>query len=223
MQNVVLYILRKGQELENHEDFYTYCPFIDSKGIKSIEEMPRPGPFKTHLPFTHVPYSPEAKYIYVLRNPKDCCVSMYYHTLRNSRARNQPFAEATFDNFFELFMAGEVEYNDYYDHLMSWYPHLHDEQIFFTTYEDMKQDLKSVVLKIASFLGQEYIDAIEKDNNVLNNILRLSEFDYMKEHLSDVFNLPQRKKNQDDEIPVFTEKVSLVIGRIISHQNKTIE
>lgn len=197
MQTIVLYIFRKGQKLENDEDFHKCCPFIDCKGMESIAAMPRPGAFKSHLPYTHMPYSPEAKYIYVLRNPKDCCVSMYYHTVR---AHNTVYSEATFSDFFEIFMSGEVEYNDYFDHLMSWYPHRNDKQVLFTTYEDMKKDTKDIVLKVASFLGKEYTNAIEKDNNILNNILELSGFDYMQEHVSHQFCRVHKPKNSDDPI-----------------------
>lgn len=215
MQNIVLYIFRKGQELENPQDFHVLTPFIDGKGSEGIENMPRPGAFKTHLPFTHIPYSANAKYIYVLRNPKDCCVSMYYHTVRGHRS----FSEGTFDQFFELFMAGEVEYNDYFDHLMSWYPHIRDENVLFVTYEDMKEDAREVVLKVAGFLGKEYIDAIEEDNNVLNNILHFSGFDYMKEHLSEIFRHgPKRNKTSTengekekvDDQPLPKEKVGFM-------------
>lgn len=199
MQNIVLHIFRKGKELDDPKDFHKYSPFIECHGMKSIEDMPRPGAFKTHLPYSHVPYFPDAKYIYVLRNPKDCCVSMYYHTIHGHKAQGHPFAQATFDHFFELFMSGEVEYNDYFDHLMSWYPHRYDKQVFYTTYEHMKEDSKSVVLKTASFLGQEYIEAIQKDNNILNNILHFSGFDYMKEYLSEAFRGRPKPKNEESE------------------------
>lgn len=185
MQNIALYIFRKGKELENHRDFFKMCPFIDAYGNQGIDLMPRPGAFKTHLPYSHIPYSPEAKYIYVLRNPKDCCTSFFYHAKMNV---GFGYWDGKFDDFFELFMAGEVEYNDYFDHLMSFYPHRNDSQLFFTTFEDMKKDTKDVVLKLAKFLGQEYIDAIEKDNNVLNNILNFSSFDYLQKHISVLFD-----------------------------------
>ncbi|GFQ81600.1 sulfotransferase 1C4 [Trichonephila clavata] len=86
-------------------------------------------------------------------------------------------------------MAGELEYNDYFDHLLDWYPHRNDSNVFYTRFEDMKKDMTSVVLKLSKFLGQEYIDAIEKDNNVLNNILLYSGFDYMKKKLSEVYDM----------------------------------
>lgn len=185
MQNIALYIFRKGKELENHRDFFKMCPFIDALGSQGIDLMPRPGAFKTHLPYSHIPYSPEAKYIYVLRNPKDCCTSFFYHAKMNV---GFGYWDGKFDDFFELFMAGEVEYNDYFDHLMSFYPHRNDSQLFFTTFEDMKKDTKDVVLKLAKFLGQEYIDAIEKDNSVLNNILNFSSFDYLQKNISELFD-----------------------------------
>lgn len=202
MQNVVLYIFRKGKELEDHLDFHKLCPFMENKGKKGIDDMPRPGAFKTHFPFTHVPYSPEAKYIFVLRNPKDCCVSLYYHTVR---AHHKTYKDATFDDFFEIFMTGEVEYGDYFDHLMSWYPHFKDSNVCFTTYEDMKRDINGVIFKLAAFLGKEYIDAIKEDASVLNNIARFSGFDYMKKHLSEAAMhgaKPQKEREHQENKPV---------------------
>lgn len=185
MQNIVTYILRKGKELENMKDWCRISPYIDCVGNQGINLMPRPGAFKTHLPYNVIPYSPEAKYINVYRNPKDCCVSLYYYTKLNV---GLGYWEAEFHDFFELFMAGEVMYNDYFDHLMSWYPHRNANNVCFTTYEDMKIDTKNIVLKVAKFLGKEYIDSIEKDNNVLNNILKFSSFEYMKRNISEQYD-----------------------------------
>lgn len=186
MQNIVLQIFRKGKELENPRDFFRVSPFIDAFGNQSIKSMPRPGVFKTHLPYNHTQHSPDAKYVIVLRNPKDCCVSFFHHAKMNV---GFGFWDGEFDDFFELFMAGEVEYDDYFDHLMSWYPYRKEDHIFFTTYEDMKKDTKDVVLKLAEFLGQEYVDAIDRDNNVLSNILHFSSFDYMKKNMSELYDL----------------------------------
>ncbi|GFV07641.1 sulfotransferase 1C4 [Trichonephila clavipes] len=186
MQNVVLYIFRKGKELDHPTEFLRAAPFIDILGMEGINSMPRPGAFKTHLPYSHLPYSSEAKYIFVARNPKDCCVSLFHHT------RNKPgfeYWDGEFNEFFELFIAGQVEYNDYFDHLLDWYPHRNDPNVLYTRFEDMKKDLKSIVLKLSKFLGQEYIDAIEKDNSILNNILQYSTFDCMKKKLSEVHDI----------------------------------
>jgi hypothetical protein len=39
---------------------------------------------KTHFPYKLTPQNPNAKYIYVARNPKDCVVSFYHHTGENT-------------------------------------------------------------------------------------------------------------------------------------------
>lgn len=190
MQNVALYIFRKGKELENTSLFHTYCPFIDCFGLESIKKMPRPGALKTHLPFNHMPYSPEAKYIFVARNPKDCCVSFYHH----AKSPAFDFEDGKFEDFFEAFMDGQVEYNDYFHHLLSWYPHRNDPNVFYTTYEHMKEDIKDVIIKLAAFLGKEFVEAIEKDNAVLNNIIHYSSFEYMKQNIDKEFNKPPNFK-----------------------------
>ncbi|GIY63112.1 sulfotransferase 1C2A [Caerostris extrusa] len=57
MQNVAMYIFRKGKGLEDPSEFLKFAPFIDMLGIEGINNMPRPGAFKTHLPYTYMPYS----------------------------------------------------------------------------------------------------------------------------------------------------------------------
>ncbi|KAG8173018.1 hypothetical protein JTE90_026598 [Oedothorax gibbosus] len=64
---------------------------------------------------------------------------------------------------------------------MWWYPHRNDPNVFYTTFENMKNNASAVTLDLAKFLGEEYIEAIEKDSAVLDNILLYSGLDYMKE------------------------------------------
>ncbi|KAH8028650.1 hypothetical protein HPB51_017868 [Rhipicephalus microplus] len=64
---------------KNMEEFMTRSPFMEMIGVGAVESMTRPGAIKTHLPFSKQPYSPQAKYVYVSRNPYDCCVSYFYH------------------------------------------------------------------------------------------------------------------------------------------------
>ncbi|XP_015916078.1 sulfotransferase ssu-1 [Parasteatoda tepidariorum] len=190
MQNVALYIFRKGKKLEDMSQFLKYCPSLDMCGKEGIEKMPKPGAFKTHLPYTHMPYSSEAKYIFVARNPKDCAVSLFHHTRNHFGFR---YWDGEFDEFFELFMAGQVEYGDYFDHLLSWYPHRNDPNLYHTTYEDMKKDIKKVIVDLAKFLGDEFIGAIEKDNSVFNNIVHFSSFEYMKKNFDEVYTLKPKE------------------------------
>ncbi|GBM69854.1 Sulfotransferase 1C2 [Araneus ventricosus] len=118
-QHIVLLIFRQGKPAESQMEFFSAAPFLEVSGAKAAETMPRPGALKVHLPFHLTPWSDKAKYIYVTRNPKDCCVS-YYHHMKNIPGHG---FNGTFDQFFELFVSGKIDYEDYFDHLMGWYEH----------------------------------------------------------------------------------------------------
>lgn len=202
MQMVVTQIFRRGRPLEKATDFHVLSPFLETRGDDGVAQMPRPGPIKIHLPYDRMPYSPEAKYIFVIRNPFDACVSMYYHTYSHSW-------HGSFDEFFEHFMDGEVEFNDYFDHLLSWYPHRNDENVFWTSYEAMKRDLRGVVLNVAGFIGQEHFEAVSGDSNVMDNILKHCEFSYMREMYDEIEESRERERaasTQDEERPKSVRK-----------------
>ena len=72
----------------------------------------------------------------------------------------------TFAEFFDdIFMTpGRSEQGFYFDHLASWFAHLDNSSILFLNFEDMVEDLKREVTKVANFLkldcGEEKIDAV---------------------------------------------------------------
>ncbi|GFT11870.1 sulfotransferase 1C2 [Nephila pilipes] len=156
----------------------TFCSAIyNYRGI-SAEDIPRQNAIKTHLPFRLIPWSEEAKYIYIARNPKDCCVS-YYHHMRNIPHKG---FKGNFDEFFKIFMTGKIHYEDYFDHLMELYEHRNDPNVLFMTYEQMQEDTEAAVLKMASFIDDEkYSEPLRKDKEKLKNVVKLSSFKTMKE------------------------------------------
>ncbi|XP_023231868.1 sulfotransferase 1C3-like [Centruroides sculpturatus] len=176
MHYIVNLIHGKGQILEDPLNFVLDCPYLEIVGGEYIE-MAKPLAIKTHLPFSAIPFSPEAKYIYTTRNPRDCCVS-YYHFMK---LLPFPQKELSFQEFFEAFLHGNLGGGDYFDHLLGWYEHKNDSNVHFVTYEDLKKDIKGEVLKIAKFMGEEYEKSILNDPTILENIIYYSSFDYMKE------------------------------------------
>ncbi|GFX99637.1 sulfotransferase 1C2 [Trichonephila clavipes] len=177
-QQILVLIFRQGVPLESRKEFNDATPFMDAKGAKSAEDMPRPNAIKTHLPFRLIPWSDQAKYIYIARNPKDCCVS-YLHHMRNIPHRG---FEGNFDEFFELFMDGKMHYEDYFEHLMEWYKHRNDPNVLFLTYEQMHEDTEAAILKMASFIDDEkYAEPLRTDNEKLKNVVKFSSFKSMKE------------------------------------------
>lgn len=176
-QHIIYAIFNNGMSPKNMDEFMLRSPFMEMIGVGAVESMPRPGAIKTHLPFSKQPYSPQAKYIYVSRNPYDCCVSYFYH------CKSFPtyyLADATFDTFFDMFVEGKVEFGDYFDHQISWYDHRNDDNVVFITYEELKKDPRSGILKIADFLGDNYGKKLREEPDMLDRALDASSVKTMR-------------------------------------------
>lgn len=177
LQHILYSIFTDGVP-QDRLDFFLRMPFLERQGAEAAMYCRKPGAFKTHLQFGKNPYSTDAKYIYIIRNPYDCCVSFYYHYKNIAVLK---FEKATFDEFFEMFLDGNVVFGDYFDHLMSWYPHRNDPNVLFLTYEGLKKDTKAGIMKIAEFLGDEYSIKFEEDPDALNRVYEETSLNRMKE------------------------------------------
>ncbi|MEC4819738.1 MAG: sulfotransferase domain-containing protein [Scytonema sp. PMC 1069.18] len=180
-QHIVWLIQHEGEPLSQEKSMTVMMPHLEEVGKKVVAALPTPRVIKTHLPFQMTPYHSDAKYIYVARNPFDCAVSFYHHT--RGFVKHYDFAEGTFDEFFECFISGEVDWGDYFENLLSWYEHKEDSNVLFLTYEYMKADTKKAVIKIAEFLGTEYLNKV-RDIEILNSVLYHSSFESMSKNQS---------------------------------------
>lgn len=219
MQHIVYNIFRDGTPPGSLLEMMTMAPFMELVGAEGARAMPRPGAIKTHLPFNKQPYSPKAKYIYITRNPYDCCVSFYYHT------KNFPlymFEEGTFDQFFDMFVEGKVDYGDYFDHILSWYEHRNDDNVFFVTYEQLKKDTPAVVLKIADFLGKEqYGDKLRQQPEVLQKVLGAITIESMKKINAEMKNMGESLSSMPQEsMPEFMKSFR---DTMAAHQDKPVK
>ncbi|XP_037576742.1 sulfotransferase ssu-1 [Dermacentor silvarum] len=174
-------ILMDAEQSTNPFDLLIRFPCLELQGAEAAVHAPKPSVFRSHLPFNKIPYSPEAKYVYIARNPYDSCVSFYYHT------RDIPFyrfRNGTFDQFFELFMQGRVEHGEYFENVISWYEHRNDSNVLFLTYEELKKDTRDNVLKIAAFMGPEREEKLRKDPELINRVLENTSLEHMKRLLN---------------------------------------
>lgn len=178
MMHIVSRILTMSLPPENPMTRIHRMPYLDLLGSESAEKMLRPGVIKTHLPFHKVPYSDDAKYICVARNPYDCCVSCYYH---NKGMPSSNFEEGSLDEFIDLFVQGEVPRGCYFEHLLPWYEQRGRPNVLFMTYESLKKDTRSWLFKIADFLGEEYGSTLRRDPSQLQKILRATGAGEMRE------------------------------------------
>lgn len=147
------------------------APWIEARflkgGHRQLEALPSPRVFKTHLPFHRVPQG--ARCIYVLRDLPAVAVSAYHHV----RMMN---GQVPLDRFIRRFAAGKTSIGSWGEHTASWWPHRHDPDVLFLTFEELVKDLEGTVRRIAEFC------AIELDEARLPEILDRCSLSSMRAH-----------------------------------------
>ena len=129
--------------------------------------------YKTHAWYPDCPKG--AKYIVIYREP---CASFNSFFKFFEGWMFQP-GEASLHEFVKDFLlAREVPQNkmenaSYFVHLISWWEHRNDSNVFFLFFEDMKDDLESVVRKTAAFIGIQ-------DERKIEKAVEMSSFEFMK-------------------------------------------
>ena len=174
-QQIVKLIRNNGERNDIKID--KSVPWLESLKVRhpdfKIEELPRPRTFKTHFPYHLLPCGPPhttpCKYIFVVRNPKDVAVSLFFHY------KKLHFPNLNWDTFWKEFIEGGAVFGDYFDQLLGWWPHRTDENVLFLKYEDMKKDLQLAVGRIASFIGADL------SSDIISKIADLSNFERMKD------------------------------------------
>ncbi|XP_046418746.1 luciferin sulfotransferase-like [Neodiprion fabricii] len=139
---------------------------MDSPGYAS--KMPSPRFIKTHLPFHLLPRQlrtgeKKPKILYVVRNPKDTCISFYHH------CKLVEGYNGTFEEFYTLFLGESDHYGPFWMNVLGYWKNRKEHNILWLTYEDMKQDLSAEILRTAIYLG-----------NTLNKV----QLSLLTEHLS---------------------------------------
>ncbi|XP_046737702.1 luciferin sulfotransferase-like [Diprion similis] len=124
---------------------------VDS--VNYVADLPSPRFIKTHLPFKFLPRQlrtgeKKPKIIYIARNAKDTCISRYHY------CRITENLQGSFEDWCNLFLQGGVMYGPYWKHVLGYWEQRIEDNVLFLKYEDMKQDLPSVIKKTATFLGK---------------------------------------------------------------------
>ncbi|CAO2639474.1 Sulfotransferase 1 family member D1 [Lemmus lemmus] len=160
---------------------YKRVPFMEliipglSNGIKLLKNMQSPRLVKTHLPVQLLPSSfwkNDCKMVYVARNAKDVAVS-YYYFYQMAKMHPEP---GTWEEFLDKFMAGQVPYGSWFNHVKSWWEKKKEHPLLFLYYEDLKQNPKEEIKKVASFLDKTL------DEETLDKIIHHTSFEMMKDN-----------------------------------------
>ena len=121
--------------------------------LELLSGMATPRLIVTHLMpkfFGESLQNSSARFIVVMRNPKDVAVS-YFNFYRASGILGK--FSGTFDDFFSLFIKGDVVYGDFFEHVVAWWKYKDDTRFLFLFYEDMKKDLYKASKDISDFLN----------------------------------------------------------------------
>ncbi|KAH7938021.1 hypothetical protein HPB49_019178 [Dermacentor silvarum] len=189
VQYIIQLILNGGEPLDTYEEFTQRAPFIEYHvdAAKHTTNAPL-RTFCTHLPLRLETLNPEAKYVYVARNPWDVCVSLYHHMTSLSFYR---FQEGTFDDFLEAFLTGSLPYGCYFEHLEAGYLLKDKGNVLFLTYEELQRDIRDAVLRLANFIGEQYGNVLKEcgidGDTQLDAIIQRSSAESMRKVM--VFNL----------------------------------
>jgi hypothetical protein len=178
MMQLAFQIAQRGAgEFANVHDVIAW-PDAFVPGIVSLrDENPwRQSPtglrvIKTHFEAPFVPYSGQAKYIVVARDPKEAFVSSYHFFDGLIPGLHAPSAEL----WLQDFLSGRFFFGSWSEHLASYWSWRERSNVAWLTFNDMKSDLPGVAHRIAELMGVTLTPA------ELASVVERSRFDDMKQ------------------------------------------
>ncbi len=177
MMQIALQIAHLGQaEYDYIYDIVAWPDFLPGVAIK-LTETPPPSPtglrvIKTHAPAQSVPVNDAAKYITVIRDPKEVLVSIYHWA-------PQAFAfigikTGTPEYFVEKFVKGQIPGGWWVKHTASWWALRDKPNLHIVTFNALKSDRSGEIDRISEFL------AVELSPEQRQQVIDKSSFAYMK-------------------------------------------
>jgi hypothetical protein len=177
MMQIALQIAHLGQaDYDYIYDIVAWPEFLPGISIK-LTETPPPSPtgfrvIKTHLPADSVPVNETAKYISVIRDPKEVLASLYHFA-------PQAFAfmgiqTGTPDYWLEKFLKKQLPGGWWAEHTASWWAFADKPNVHIVPFNALKADPSGEIDRVSQFLG------VELSPEQRQQVIEKSSFEYMK-------------------------------------------
>jgi hypothetical protein len=145
-------------------------PIEDPSVWKASPEQKRV--IKTHFDWEFIPYSHEARYIMVIRDPKDVFVSSYFFFVKDGFLN--PIIRSV-DHLFRLFLSENFPVSGSWAvNTAGYWAQRQRPNVMIVSFKSMKRDLRGTVRKVADFIG------ISASEDLIDLVCEKSSFDYMK-------------------------------------------
>ncbi len=140
-------------------------PLGDESAWRSAPEQKRV--IKTHLSWDLIPYSEKARYIHVIRDPKDVFVSSYFFF-------GSVMPIPSVDAWFKTFCSKDFMWLNWAESTAGYWAQRHRPNVLVLSFKAMKNDLPGTLRTIADFLD------VRVGDDVLKQVSEKSSFQYMK-------------------------------------------
>ncbi|KAH6943290.1 hypothetical protein HPB50_018586 [Hyalomma asiaticum] len=183
IQQIIQLIVYKGYSATSFDEFWERLVLLEHSGKQADAFASTPRLIMTHIRPGKLADVPEAKYVYVARNPWDVCCSLYDYVVKVvERADRVPF-----EDYLSLFLDGRVATGRYFEHVNAGYLRRNEPNFFFVTYEEMQKDCGNVLLRLADFLDGDYGESLRRDPKLLRELIEKCSAPYM----SSLFGIPK--------------------------------
>ena len=140
--------------------------------MEYTRRMARPRMIKTHLPLSLLPEKllDTCKVIFLTRNIKDAAVSFYYFFKMWSGVKQD------FKKFAKCFINDEIRFTPFIPRLLQGWEKRYHANMFFTTYEEMKKNLRNMAFRLISFLHGTSYTISDKEMDALLEAVDIESF-----------------------------------------------
>ncbi|KAM8711743.1 hypothetical protein ACLKA7_012280 [Drosophila subpalustris] len=146
----------------------------EKTALKRVEELPSPRLIKSHLPLALLPaqlWQKKAKVVYVFRDPKDAWVSAYYHSVTAGFSYGKSLHQ-----FMDETLEKQAPKRDPILHAVEFYQIRDEPWTYYTSFEQMKRNLRGVVDDLCKFLNKSLTD------QQIERLLKHLSFEEMKKN-----------------------------------------